>query len=113
MSDADNFLNALRSIDGTRETPQHCRGWLRDMQKRGLISKDAAGVTHLTAEGRLRAFPQYGALRITRERVNDAIYNEGRGLSTSANVYKTFAARDSRRSLWYTPEYAKTIARPK
>lgn len=110
-SDEDSFVAALRAIDGKKDAPMHCKGHMYRMRIHAYVGRDLDGCWRLTAEGKLRAFPERGRLRVTRARVNDAIHNEGLGLVRSSTVlYKTRTARDHLRSSWYTPDYAKDLA---
>lgn len=111
-SDEDAFVAALQALDGESEIPRHCKGHLHRMKLHGFIKRDSNGVWCLTEEGLLRAFPARGRLRVTRERVNDAINNEGAGIVRTAVVlYKTRTATEAMRHAWYTPDYAKTVTR--
>lgn len=115
-SDEDAFVTALRDIDGARELPRHCKGHLHRMRTHGfveLVERFGVRAWVLTAEGRARAFPQYGTLRVSTARLRAAIGDSGNFLHTSAVLHKTQAARDSLRASWYTPGYAKTVVRTK
>lgn len=120
MSDEDNFVKALRDIDCQRDPPLHCTGHFHRMRIHGYIERKLVNGEHgstwawcLTDEGKLRAFPERGRLRVPVERVRAAINNEGASwLQASTVLHKTFAARDRLRNAWYTPDYAKAIPKP-
>jgi hypothetical protein len=118
MSDEDSFVKALRDIDCQRDPPLHCTGHLYRMRIHGYIERRLVNGPHgstwawcLTEEGKLRAFPEHGRLRVTVQRVRAAINNEGSSwLRASEVLFKTRTARDRMRDGWYTPDYAKTIS---
>jgi hypothetical protein len=118
MSDEDNFVKALRDIDCQREPPLHCTGHLHRMRIHGYVERKLVNGEHgstwawcLTDEGKLRAFPERGRLRVPVERVRFAVNYEAASWSRAREVlFKTRAARDQMRSAWYTPRYAKAIS---
>jgi hypothetical protein len=107
MTHHDAFISALRRIHGAETTklPGGTQGHLYTMKIHGYIEVGSGDRYYLTEEGRQRAYPKWGDLRVTVQTVRKV----GWDLGAREVLYKTRAARESLRHAWYTPKNAKDV----